>query len=330
MFRTVRIVVVVLCVSAALALITSAVAVGAPGVAAVSADVVGSDGLPIDGASVDVSVLKGGTYRPLAELATGDSGELDMTVKPASYRLDVSAPSADPETVYLTAERAGVYELEIQLESYGNISGTILDNLSGDPVPGALVGFYLQGEDGTWPESPTFSIVATDGTYATGAIAAGSYHVSAGADGYASGFYDGWGLGTPTVVVNRGAEVTGIDIPITPLAQSGTISGRVVNGASATPMNGVFVFMYKRNADGTWPATTPSWGAPTRTVYTTTDGTYSSGDLPFGEYRVRFFTIHTGSQWWEYVTTVDAATVLTLSTPGETIADVDGWFNKPL
>lgn len=325
-----RRILIVVSAALSLALIAAPHAPAAPATALVSATVVGSDGLPIEGATIDVSVLKGTTYRPLTELATDQDGSTDAALKPASYKLDVSAPSADPTSILFTAAKGGTYEFEIELESYGSISGTISDQLSGDPIPGATVDFYRQAEDGSWPADPSFSIVATDGTYATGPIPAGSYHVGARADGYRSGSYDGYGLGYPTVVVNRGAEITGIDIALTPLAQSGTISGRVVSGALETPLTGAYVFFYKQNADGSWPATSPGWGAPTRTVRTGSDGTYASGELPLGSYVVRFFTTHTGSQWWQYAPTFDTATVIELVTPGQSLTGIDGWFNRPL
>jgi hypothetical protein len=74
----------------------------------------------------------------------------------------------------------------------------------------------------------------------------------------------------------------------------------------------------------------PGWGTPTVSLYLgSSDGTYSTGPLPLGNYRIRFFTVHTGSQWWEYVTTFDQATTLTLSYGGQALTGIDGWFYMP-
>ena len=95
-------------------------------------------------------------------------------------------------------------------------------------------------------------------------------------------------------------------------------------------MRSAYVWFYKQNSDGTWPPTSPGWGTPTKTVFTDAAGNYNSGELPLGNYKVRFFTSMTGSQWWQYVPTVDLATIISLTTPGETLTGIDGWFNKPL
>lgn len=330
MFRTIRM--AVLAGSLALLVLAAAPAgaFAAYPVASFTGDVSGTDGLPIEGALVDVDVLRGVTFRPVADFTTNDTGDVDVAVKAGSYRIDVSASGADPQTVYLDAEKAGVYEFEVTLQSYGSISGTVADNTTGLPVPGAMVSFYLQDADGTWPDVATATVAAIDGTYMAAGLAAGSYRVVANASGYASGFYDGIGLGTPTaVVVNRDSLVAGIDISLTAIAQSGLLSGRVVTGAAETPISNAFIFMYKQNGDGTWPPTSPGWGSPTRTVYTDVTGAYTSGELPLGNYMVRFFTVHTGDQWWQYVDGVDLATVLVLDTPGQTIQGIDGWFDKP-
>ncbi len=116
---------------------------------------------------------------------------------------------------------------------------------------------------------------------------------------------------------------------VPPVTGTGTISGRVVRYATETPMAGAYVYIYRQNDDGTWPPTTPGWGQPTLTVYTDALGAYTSGPLPFGNYKVRFFTIHTGGQWWEYVTTADEATVLPITFDGQAYVGIDGWYNKP-
>jgi len=117
--------------------------------------------------------------------------------------------------------------------------------------------------------------------------------------------------------------------PQRPAPTTGTISGVVVSGAARTPISGAFVWLYRQNPDGTWPATSPGWGSPTYSLSSAADGAWASGPIPFGNYRVRFFTVHTGSQWWQYVTTFDAATTLTLSSDNPTITGIDGWFYKP-
>lgn len=315
-----------------IALVAALPAFGAPAQtsASVTIHVLGSDGQPIPGAIVGVNVLKAGTYRPLETLTANAAGVASTLLKAGSYRFDIDAESADPETVYLSAARGGVYDFPVTLDSYGSISGVISDTLTGLPTPGAVVAVTRQNADGSWPTAPTATVVAVDGAYTTGQIAAGTYRITADASGYASGFYDSIGLGQPSeVVLATGAALTGIDISLTPVAQSGRITGSVVSGAARTPYYQAIVFFYRQNDDGSWPATSPGWGSPTRTVETNGLGAYDSGELLLGSYRVRFFTVHTGSQWWQYVTTVDAATPVSIVTPGQTLTGIDGWYNKP-
>lgn len=327
--RLLAMVAMVFCVALLLAAVPEGV-LAQPSDATISFQVSGSDGLPIGGATIEVSVLRGQTYRFVTNLTTDPAGTVDYTTRAGSYQFVISAPHSDPETIYLIAERRESYALDITLQSYGSIEGTVFDTSTGLPIPGATVDFYLRDPDGGWPSEPSESITAADGTYAMGTLPTGSYRVYATAPGYSAGFFDSFGLGTPTtVVVNRGSERTGIDIFLTSSAQSGWITGRVVTGANATPMGSAYVFIYRQNDDGTWPATSPGWGDPTRTVFTDATGNYTSGELPLGNYKVRFFTVHTGSQWWEYVTSVDLATVVTLEAPGQTLTGIDGWFNKP-
>jgi len=308
----------------------TAPAVAAPNLASLSGGIYGSDGLPVPGASVAVSVLKGQTFSPTANLLTDSTGDVDYTTKAGTYRLDVSAPSADPESKVVVLAKGATLDIEITLQSYGTISGTILDLSTGMPIAGATVEFFLRNPDGTWPATPAASLNATDGTYASGPLLAGAYRVESIAAGYSRAFYDSAELGTPTtVLVNRDDSHVGIDIELAQVAQSGVIEGRVVSGASATPLPSAYVWFYAQNGDGTWPPTSPGWGSPTRTVLTNELGTYTSGELPLGNYKVRFFTIHTSSQWWEYVPSVDLATVVTIDTPGQLIVGIDGWYDKP-
>ncbi len=309
--------------------VTPAIAAPRASTGVIALEVQGTDGLPVEGASVKVSELKGRQYKPVAEVLSNAEGEVELAVKAGSYELTIDAPDADTAVLYTQVQRQESTSLEVTLQSYGGVAGTLADAETGDPIVGAIAEFYLQDTDGSWSDTPTFTVTATDGTYSTGPIPAGSYRVRGTASGYAPRYFDGVGLGSPTVVVNRGDEITGVDISLTRLAESGRISGRVVSGASETPLASAYVLIYKQNSDGSWPATTPGWGTTFHAVQTGPAGTYETGDLPFGNYKVRFFTVHTGSQWWEYVATVDLATVLTIDTAEQRLDGIDGWFGKP-
>lgn len=113
------------------------------------------------------------------------------------------------------------------------------------------------------------------------------------------------------------------------LQSYGSVSGTVFDHSTGLSIAGATVDFYLQDENGSWPPTTPGWGEPTRTVYTNAPGTYTSEELPLVNYKVRFFTVHFGSQWWQYAPTVDLAQMETLDTPGQTLSDIDGWFNQP-
>lgn len=297
-----------------------------------SGTVYGSDGARIPAATVNVyTANKNGVYTQMSSLLTDANGWWTYTGKAGDYRIDFAASSSDPQSRNLTIADGATYTLDVTLQSYGSLVGTVSDGSTGAPLAGAVVELYRRNPDMSWPPDPEATVLtAADGTYDSGQILAGRYAVKASATGYVSSYYGGATLPTAIpVLVATGTTVTGINVALTAADANGTIDGQVVSGADQTPLRGVFVFIYKQNADGTWPPTSPGWGSPYRTVFTDSLGDYTSGPLPLGNYMVRFFTTHTGSQWWEYVATVDLATVVSLTYAGETLSGIDGWFGAP-
>lgn len=312
-----------------LALATTAVA--APRDPVVSGTVFGSDGVAVPGATIVVNRLNKGVFRPVVTLAANGSGLWTYTDKANTYRFDVSAPNADPASVTLTMAKDGIYTANVTLQAYGAIAGAITASPGGEPLGGATIELYRRNGDGTWPGTPyANALTAADGGYALGILPTGTYAVKASATGYISAFLGGTTIDSATkLVVTRGTTQPA-SFALAPVPPAGaTISGVVVSGAARTPLSGAYVYLYKQNADGTWPPTSPGWGSPTRTVNSIADGTYTSGLLPLGNYRVRFFTTHTGSQWWQYAATVDLATPVLLTYDGETVTGIEGWYGKP-
>lgn len=332
MSRTIRLAIALITLLAIVTPATPALAAPKPTKTTISGYVYGSDGIFIPGATVGVYLAnKNGVYNLAATLTTDASGLWTYTGKGGTYRFDFAAPSADPQSQTLTAVEGVTYALDVTLQSYGSLAGSVFDGATALPIAGATVELYLRNPDGSWPSGASTTVsTGADGTYASGQIPAGRYVVKASASGYTSSYYGGPAPDSATVVfVRRGQAVAGIGIGLTPVSTNGSISGRVVSGALQTPMSSAYVYLYRQNADGTWPATSPGWGSPTFTVYTDTLGTYTTGPIPLGNYRVRFFTMHTGSQWWQYVPTVDLATPVSLTYGGQALAGIDGWFNKP-
>ena len=296
----------------------------------VSGTVYGSDGLAIPGATIQVSELFRGAFQPVTTITADANGQWTFTDKENTYRFDFSAPGADSQSHELVMLKGETYTLDVTLLSYGAITGVISDSATSAGVAGATIDFFRRNTDGTYPPMPALSTVtASDGSYSSGTLTAGTYAVKASASGYASSFLGGAVIELATPVSVLRAATSDASFALDALEGTGSISGVVVSGASRTPVGSAFIWLYKQKDDGTWPATSPGWGTPDYSLFSASDGTWTSGGIPLGNYRVRFFTIHTGSQWWQYVTTFDLATTLTLASDGQAITGIDGWFYMP-
>lgn len=290
--------------------------------------VVEVSGPAIGGATVAVSYDNKGTYELVATLTTLADGTWTYAGKKGDYRFDFHAAGADPATVYASYPVNGVFSLTTQLQCYGAIAGTVRDAADATPLAGATVEFFAALPGGGWASAPAASVIAVNGDYTSPQLPTGAYAVKASATDYTAAYYGG---ATPVAVTAvRAITTSGIDISLVAAPKYATITGRVVRGATATPIIGTYVWFYKQNADGTYPPTTPGWGSPTKTVTTDSAGNYSSGDLLLGTYIVRFWGgSMTGSQWWQYVTDVSLATPVQLTSAGQTVTGIEGWFSKP-
>jgi len=177
--------------------------------------------------------------------------------------------------------------IDAALSSAATITGKVTyDGVNG--IEGVTVVAYqnVVGENYEWQSEA--ATTDSQGNYTLVGIPTGDFVV---------GFYDGSGLyvpqyfydgayliqdGTP-VSATVGAETPGIDAV---LAQFGTISGTVTAADTGFDMVGEWVEVYRENA-GVWQLTA--------TVTTIDDGTYDTGPIPPGTYRVRF-----GAQSIEY------------------------------
>ena len=331
MSRTIQTRIAVLIGLIVVLLLLATTAVAAPRDPVVSGTVLGSDGIAIPGATVVVNRLNKGVFRPSRHPDRRRQRLLDIHRQSEHLPVRCQRAERGPASVTLVMAKDGVYTANVTLQAYGAIAGVITALPGGTPLSGATVELYKRNGDGTWPGTAyATAVTAADGSYASGVLPTGDYAVKAGAAGFVGAFLGGATIDSATaLVVLRGSTEQG-SFALAPVAPaSGTISGVVVSGALRTPMSGAFIYLYKQNADGTWPATSPGWGNPTYTVNSAADGSYASGPLPLGNYRVRFFTIHTGSQWWQYVPTVDLATPVSLTYDGQALTGIEGWFSKP-
>ena len=179
------------------------------------------------------------------------------------------------------------------------------------PVAGALVSMEILDKGGL-PKWVVAVETGADGSWTYSGKAA-DYRLTFEADGLVPR--------TELPTMENKGEYT-LDVTLSAEAPpSATITGRITN-SSGFGLHG-FVYFYKQNADGTWPT---SYLVFIETAY---DGTYSSGDLPLGAYKVRLFTVHTGVQWYLYAPTMELATPVVLDTDGQIVTGIDAQFPPP-
>lgn len=187
----------------------------------------------------------------------------------------------------------------------GTVSGP------GGPVAGAsvLVEYLTKGG---LPKRQIIVTTGVDGTWAyTGRAGTNRFTFSA------AGYYTHVDLLDTTAGATYVLDAQLASVP----PPMGSIEGRITS-SSGTGLSG-YVYFYKQNADGTWPT------GYLAQVATRVDGTYSSGLLPLGTYKVRLFTVHTGVQWYQYVSSMDLATPVVLSTDGQVATGIDAQYPPP-
>lgn len=187
----------------------------------------------------------------------------------------------------------------------GTISGTVVSDATGDPIPNASVSVSTNGI--------YFSAVANEsGEYLVTGVQSGSYRLYFSAQGYAGEYFDD----SPTfssatlVGVSSGEGATGVDAS---LASGGSISG-TVRDSSGLPIEGVGV-----SASGT------STGY---SAFTDENGEYLLTGLGADDFRVYFAKTGFASEYYEDAGTYQDATVISIDA-GEVVSGVDAELEEP-
>jgi hypothetical protein len=224
-----------------------------------------------------------------------------------------SAPTGSPTEALSTPVVVTVGStnrgISTKLQAGGAISGTVTD-ASSNLLSGICVSVYTAGTTNL----VTTATTASDGTYVTDNLGAGSYAVKFAAGcGSAPGFSTQWydnvttQLASTAVAVTAGSTHTGINDALGP---PGQISGKVTD-ARSNPLQDVYVYAYpKLQVTGS-----------VETAYTAADGTYTIPDVSPGSYVVEFayFSV-TGyeMQWYNNAATEAAATAVTVTSNATT------------
>lgn len=163
---------------------------------------------------------------------------------------DDSPTQAGADTV--TVAPGAVETLDVALAPAGrtaSISGTVTDDVTGDPVPGALA--FAVSTGGV----PTRGAVAdAAGNYVIEALPAGSYHVIVfdGAGAHRPEFFDdatGFNDGDPVTLAAGASVVADAALaPTAPPAGGAALTGHLTDSASGAPLEGA-VAIALRSAD---------------------------------------------------------------------------------
>ena len=269
-------------------------------------------GTPIAGAPVWANPYSGygsygsattgpdGTYT-IGGLATGDYRvQACATGYVCEYyddTLNWNAATAVPVT-----EGGDTPGIDFGLRVEGTISGTVTDS-GGSPIVGAQLSAYPYTGYGSYGYATT----GVDGTYTIGGLATGDYRVQVWATGYAYEYYDDtvdWSAATP-VPVTEGDDTPGINFS---LAIEGTISG-TVTGPGGAEIGGASVYACPFTGSGYCGS-----------AWTASNGTYTIGGLPTGDYRVEAWATGYAGEYYDDTVDQNAATAVPVvegaDTPG--------------
>lgn len=201
---------------------------------------------------------------------------------------DVSCPdTCDPTTgtQVVVASGAMVTGIDFALDRLGTVTGTVKDATTGAPLSGQGVRAYSE-----LGSSRGRVYTASDGTYETYGLSAGTYYVRTETSDYQDRLYDDIACelscdvtsGTPVEVV-LAAKTSGIDFSLTPL---GKISGTLLETGTGDPIDGQTVVAYSQGY------------VLSRQAYTAADGSYEVSRLPAGTYAVKTATTTHQNELW--------------------------------
>ena len=286
------------------------------------------DGSPIPGADVwadrydccgggngDRTALDG-TYL-IQGLSTGD-----YRVRADTHQQAFVSEYYTSTTDWSQAERVAVTsgattpDIDFSLATGGSISGTVVDQITGQPIAGA----DLWAEAYDCCGGGSGARTGADGTYTIDGLSAGDFRVTASTYqlGYVREFYPSttnWNLATRVAVdVDVGQDTPGIDFS---LVSGGSISGTVTRQIDGTPVADADVRSDTYDCCG--------GGNGTRTE---ADGTYTIDGLASGDFRVQVRADSQGlvGEFYESTTDWSAATRVPVVT-GANTAGID--FSLP-
>lgn len=211
---------------------------------------------------------------------------------------------------------------------WGEISGTVTDSTTGQPIAGAYVeissGFISDAQNSFAPWYSTyFAITDEKGNYKIANIFRGEYYISVYANGAFEIYKDAIvkEMAKPVQVI--GGETSTIDFDLVPRNDGPCkISGQVTINGMNELINRAVVIARPSVSIMTWPYSERFYSAVTEK-----DGTYTLSGLPEGEYIVMSFAPWSVYQYFDQVYNYEEATPVLAAKEKETTG-ID--FNLPL
>ncbi|MGW8482866.1 MSCRAMM family protein [Microbacterium sp. NPDC055903] len=262
-----------------------------------------SDGIPVEGATVE---LRDAAGFAIQTTWTAFNGTYTFWDVPADAIHSVRFDGEDQGLVeqYFPGKRtygeaadvvvaAGedLTGIDAELITGGSISGTVISDADGSPVPYATIS--ILGRDGYSTATGTDA----DGLFHIDAVHPGDYDLRFYADGFLSEYYNDALVieDAQAVTVVGGEETDGVDIS---LAVGSAISGTVTKASDGSPLAGVSVTA--------WSDTT------SESAVTQDDGTYFISNLRAGSYTVSFDSSDPTllDEYWDSATDAGAATAV--------------------
>jgi len=244
--------------------------------------------------------LAAGTYQVWF---TSDNGQYQTRSAQASVTNEQETPGID----------AALIEL-------GYITGRVTEETTGKPLPGIQVRCYSAHVVSYWRCG---NITDADGFYKTPYLVSGAYWLQfVDPKGqYATEVYDNatsLEAGTD-IIVSDNQTTTDINAALTEKERN-RISGIVTDQETGAPLSGIKVDLWQQNGQ--------NW-SKLRSVTTATDGSYDSGKLVDGVYRVGFSdpSGHYQSEYYDNVGTLGSGTDIN-ATGGGFISGIDAALDR--
>lgn len=190
-------------------------------------------GLPIAGATV---IVYDSTRAPVVSVVTDPYGNYSVShLAPGVYTVNTSAAGFGSDAAGAEIQAGSSSVLSFALVGMpGSIAGTVRDESSGLPIPGAVITVRQGSPSGT---VMTILVANDQGSYSAGGLSAGSYTLIATAAEYAAE--------ASTTLVGQGA-VTVLDFSLPPLPSG--VSGAVSDALVSTPLPNSLVRLLDDNS----------------------------------------------------------------------------------